>query len=83
MKVLFVPVFEDNYSYLLVNSLTNEAVAVDPAEPAKVLAEANKHGVSIKSILTTHHHWYEIDVYSEVIHIYHLISGITQMEMWS
>jgi len=57
MKVLFVPVFEDNYSYLLVNSSTNEAVAVDPAEPAKVLAEAQKQGLTIKSIFTTHHHW--------------------------
>lgn len=32
--------------------------AVDPAEPGKVLEAAKKEGVEVKSVLTTHHHWY-------------------------
>jgi len=32
-------------------------LAVDPAEPGTVLAAAKKEGVTITTILTTHHHW--------------------------
>jgi hydroxyacylglutathione hydrolase len=33
------------------------AAAVDPVEPKKVLEAAEKEGVPIKAIYTTHHHW--------------------------
>jgi hypothetical protein len=35
MKVQIVPVLDDNFSYLLVDEATNEALAVDPAVPEK------------------------------------------------
>lgn len=34
MKVIPVPLFEDNYSYLVVDEASNEALAVDPAVSA-------------------------------------------------
>jgi len=57
MKVSIVPVLEDNYSYILIDEQTKIAAAIDPAEPHKVFIQAEKEGVNITSILTTHHHW--------------------------
>ncbi|CAG8657394.1 1381_t:CDS:2, partial [Ambispora leptoticha] len=42
-------VLEDNYSYLVVDDATKE-------EPTKVLEISNAEGVTIKHLLTTHHH---------------------------
>jgi len=58
MRVSIVPVLEDNYSYLLICEATKKAAAVDPAQPAKVLAQAERDGVDIVAILTTHRHLY-------------------------
>ncbi|KAF1001873.1 hydroxyacylglutathione hydrolase cytoplasmic isoform X1 [Apium graveolens] len=57
MKVIDVPCLEDNYSYLIIDEATKEAAAVDPVEPEKVLQVAQDHGVHLKLVLTTHHHW--------------------------
>ncbi|EFA75013.1 hydroxyacylglutathione hydrolase [Heterostelium album PN500] len=56
-KVIVVPVLQDNYSYLLVDELTNKAAAIDSVEPEKVLSVAKSNNLTIESILTTHHHW--------------------------
>jgi hydroxyacylglutathione hydrolase len=58
-KVIVVPVNEDNYSYILICAHTNEVAFVDPAEPEKVLAAAEKNGIhkaQIRTVLTTHKH---------------------------
>jgi hydroxyacylglutathione hydrolase len=57
MKVIIVPVLEDNYAYLLVDEASKTACAVDPADPIKVQEAAKEHGLSISHVLTTHHHW--------------------------
>jgi hydroxyacylglutathione hydrolase len=36
--VTAIPALEDNYMYLLVDTETKQAAAVDPVEPEKVLA---------------------------------------------
>lgn len=56
MKILEVPVLQDNYSYLIIDENSKEAAAVDPAEPSKVLNAAKHQDVKITSVLTTHHH---------------------------
>jgi hydroxyacylglutathione hydrolase len=58
MEVIPVPVLEDNYAYLLVDSRTGDAAAIDAAQPDRVVAAAQERGLHIKPILTTHHHWY-------------------------
>ncbi|CAB4271112.1 unnamed protein product [Prunus armeniaca] len=58
MKIHHVACLEDNYAYLIIDESTKEAAAVDPVEPEKVLKAAQEHGVDIKLVLTTHHHWY-------------------------
>ncbi len=56
IKVVPVPVNADNLSYLIIDVGTKQAFAVDPAEPAKVIAAAAAEGVTIAAILTTHWH---------------------------
>jgi len=31
--------------------------AVDPVEPSKLISAAEKEGLKISCVLTTHHHW--------------------------
>lgn len=57
MQVVIVPVLDDNYSYLLVDTSTQTAAAVDPVEPDVVIAAAKNKGVQISTVLTTHSHW--------------------------
>ena len=56
MKVVPVPMLSDNYAYLLIAN-DGTTAAVDPVEPVKVISAAEKEGVKISSVLTTHHHW--------------------------
>nr|XP_021325388.1 hydroxyacylglutathione hydrolase, mitochondrial isoform X2 [Danio rerio] len=57
MKVELLPALTDNYMYLLIDEETKEAAIVDPVEPQKVVDAVKKHGVKLKTVLTTHHHW--------------------------
>lgn len=41
----------------IVDESTKEAAVVDPVEPEKILEAANSHGLALKLVLTTHHHW--------------------------
>ncbi|MGK0289982.1 MAG: hydroxyacylglutathione hydrolase [bacterium] len=57
MKVVSIPCFSDNYSYLIICEQTKEAAIVDPGELAPVMNEVKKQGVNLVAILNTHHHW--------------------------
>ncbi|XP_027967432.1 hydroxyacylglutathione hydrolase-like protein isoform X3 [Eumetopias jubatus] len=57
MKVKVIPVLEDNYMYLVIEERTREAVAVDVAVPKRLLEIVGREGVSLTTVLTTHHHW--------------------------
>jgi hypothetical protein len=57
MKVVPVPVRDDNYAYLLIDEPTKKAAAIDPFDVSKVSAAANAHGVEIIAGITTHHHF--------------------------
>lgn len=56
MRVVPVNVLDDNFSYLLIDENSKTAAAIDPAQPKKVLEAANREGVTITHLLTTHHH---------------------------
>ncbi|XP_062388137.1 hydroxyacylglutathione hydrolase, mitochondrial isoform X1 [Sardina pilchardus] len=57
MKIELLPALSDNYMYLLIDEDTKEAAIVDPVEPVKVVEAVKKHGVKLKTVMTTHHHW--------------------------
>ncbi|KAF8599566.1 hydroxyacylglutathione hydrolase [Ceratobasidium sp. AG-I] len=56
MRVVPVPVRSDNYAYLLIDEATNKAAAVDPYDVPKVQAQAEKEGVTLTALITTHRH---------------------------
>ncbi|KAJ7632206.1 Metallo-hydrolase/oxidoreductase [Roridomyces roridus] len=56
MKIVPVPVRDDNYAYLIVDESTKQAAAVDPYDVAKVTAAADSEGVKVVACITTHHH---------------------------
>lgn len=57
MRVVPVPVREDNYAYLLIDEPSNQAAAVDVFDTDKVTAQAKELGVNLIAALTTHHHF--------------------------
>ena len=57
MDVIPIPVLLDNYSYLVIDPKTREAGIVDCADAEPVLAEVRARGVTLTTILSTHHHW--------------------------
>lgn len=57
MRIEIVPIFMDNYAYLLIDEASGVAAAVDPAEPEPVLAALERAGVRLSHVLCTHHHY--------------------------
>ncbi|KAI8610850.1 hydroxyacylglutathione hydrolase [Chytriomyces sp. MP71] len=55
LNVVPVRVNADNYAYLI-QTAADEAAAVDPCEPDKLMKVAKQRGWRITSVLTTHHH---------------------------
>ncbi|MEK2645681.1 hydroxyacylglutathione hydrolase [Bdellovibrio sp. BCCA] len=55
-RVELVPIFEDNYVFVLVDEGKKEALVVDPGEAKAIAAFLQREGLSLKGILLTHHH---------------------------
>ncbi|KAJ1184147.1 hypothetical protein NDU88_000957, partial [Pleurodeles waltl] len=54
VKVVPIPVLSDNYSYLVIDTDSSLAVAVDPSDPVAVQASLEEEGVTLEAILCTH-----------------------------
>lgn len=54
----------------VVDEVSKEAAIVDPVDPKTVLAAVEEAGVSLTTILTTHHHWYFGTLLSRVFILY-------------
>ncbi|KAJ3322549.1 hypothetical protein HDV06_002926 [Boothiomyces sp. JEL0866] len=54
LKVTPIPIFKDNYAYLLHCTKTNLSALIDPAEPIPAMAAVKD--TKLDAILTTHHH---------------------------
>lgn len=51
-----IPMFTDNYAWLLHDAATGTVAFVDPADPKAALAALDEHGGRLDLILLTHHH---------------------------
>uniref|UniRef100_A0A667ZLX7 PNKD metallo-beta-lactamase domain containing n=1 Tax=Myripristis murdjan TaxID=586833 RepID=A0A667ZLX7_9TELE len=51
IKIIPISVLSDNYSYLVIDTASSVAVAVDPADPQ------TEEGVMLEAIFCTHKHW--------------------------
>ncbi len=57
MKIKQIPIYADNYGYLIIDEAQGVAAAVDPADADPVLAAISEEGVRLTHVLCTHHHW--------------------------
>lgn len=57
MRIVPVPVLQDNYSWLVIDEADRTAAIVDCAEVAPVLEAARAEGVRVTAVLSTHHHF--------------------------
>lgn len=55
MKITHIPLFSDNYCWLVTDEATNQALLVDPADSDAVLKALPSDGPEIVAVLTTHH----------------------------
>jgi hydroxyacylglutathione hydrolase len=55
-SVITIPALGDNFIYLYRYNL-NDSFAVDPCDSSSVLRTLHEHGLNLKEILITHHHW--------------------------
>ncbi len=51
-----IPIFEDNYVFVLIHPKTQEALVVDPGEPSAVSTFLKEKNLNLVGILLTHHH---------------------------
>jgi hydroxyacylglutathione hydrolase len=56
LEIVAVPAFADNYLWLVHDADSGETAVVDPGDPAPILAEAERRGWRITTILNTHWH---------------------------
>lgn len=56
LQIVRLPVLSDNYIWLMGDDITRDAVVIDPAVAAPVLAEARARGWRITEIWNTHWH---------------------------
>jgi hydroxyacylglutathione hydrolase len=57
MKIEIIPCLKDNYSYLIIDEIKNNACVVDPSEPEPIIKYLDKNKINLKFILNTHHHY--------------------------
>lgn len=61
-----VPLYQDNYSYLLKDKKSGTVVSIDPGQAEPVLGAASALGWLVSDIWITHHHWDHIGGLEEV-----------------
>ena len=57
MRIEIIPCLQDNYSYLIIDEINNNACVVDPSEAEPVINFIEKNNINLKYILNTHHHF--------------------------
>ncbi|MFL2715463.1 MAG: hydroxyacylglutathione hydrolase [Gammaproteobacteria bacterium] len=57
MRIEIIPCLQDNYSYLIIDEINNNACVVDPSEAEPIINFIEKNNINLKYILNTHHHF--------------------------
>jgi hydroxyacylglutathione hydrolase len=56
LKIISIPVLEDNYIHILRDDVSDTTIVIDPALAEPVLAELRRQNWNLTHILLTHHH---------------------------
>ena len=57
MKIEIIKCLQDNYSYLIIDEMNQNACVVDPSEAEPVVTFVENNNINLKYILNTHHHY--------------------------
>ena len=57
MKIEIIKCLKDNYSYLIIDEIKNNACVVDPSESKPIIDFIENNKINLKYILNTHHHY--------------------------
>jgi len=71
LQIWPVPVFSDNYVWILENAETNRVTVVDPGDGQPVIAALDERGLEVGAVLLTHHHQDHVGGLAEIIRRYH------------
>ncbi len=66
VEVHQIPVWQDNFIWVLVCKQTGEAAVIDGPEAAPLLAYLDRHGLELRTILTTHTHPDHVGLHREL-----------------
>lgn len=67
MKIYRIPIFSDNYVFLLHDVDRQIAAVVDPGDAKPVLSKLEELDVELVAIFNTHHHWDHVNGNLEVL----------------
>jgi hydroxyacylglutathione hydrolase len=67
LTVQGIPIFEDNYIWLLRHPKRPQTAIVDPGDAGPVLATIEQQGLEPVAILITHRHWDHVDGIAELL----------------
>lgn len=70
LTITAIPAFNDNYIWCLSNSNQREALIVDPGQAQPVLDHLTQQGLSLTTILITHHHHDHVGGVEELVKAY-------------
>lgn len=62
-----IPVFTDNYIFVLENTDLKSCAVVDPGSAKEVIQFLADHSLKLETVLITHHHWDHIDGLAELL----------------
>lgn len=71
LKIWPVPVFSDNYVWILERDGSNRVVVVDPGDGAPVIEALSRCDLEIAAVLVTHHHRDHVGGLPDLIRRYH------------
>lgn len=57
MRIVCLPLLQDNYAWLLCDEAAGTCAVVDPSEAGPVRDAIERLGLELRWILATHHHW--------------------------
>lgn len=57
INIHYVPIFQDNYIWLIINEELNQTIAVDPGDAMPLIHYLTERKLQLNAILITHHHF--------------------------